>query len=581
MIRNQILRYAHRMIIAFALVATASLARAQDHNMHDMSGMDMSKPQTQKKKKEQTHKHDSTPDKDKQNKTDHNAHQSGETNNSTPPATTPTQPPTPTAAPNSSPTPTPAPSPEPMSMPQMQMPHDATAAPSPSTSSESSAHQHMMHDMSSHNSNGNMNMSVETSNPNSLMTMSDDGEMGVRIGASQSHTMPMGQMGSGTTWQPASSPMWMIHRSYGDWLVMLHGEAKLGVNSQGGTRGVTKFESMNWLMPMAFHRMGRGTIQFRGMFSLEPLTLARGGTPELFQTGETYKGRPLIDKQHPHDLFMELSAEYTLPVGEHGSFYTYFGFPGEPALGPVAFMHRTSASENPSAPLAHHLQDSTHITFGVLTSGFTYRKFKLEGSVFNGREPDENRYNFEFHPFDSYAARLSFAPSKNWTLQISQGRLKNPEQLEPGITLRTTASIQYNRPFARGNWATSLIWGRNDIRPNAGERAHLNGYTAESTLNVLDKNYFYTRLELVDKNELLTDKDRARLNIKDEHPSFRIGAYTFGYVRDVADVKGLLVGVGSDMTFYSKPAALDAIYGTHPVSYKIFVRVRPHRMEMH
>jgi hypothetical protein len=468
---------------------------------------------------------------------------------------------------------TPTPSPTPVS------------APTPADHNSHAAHPpHDMNEVSEHNraktaSDAEAHSMREGMNANSLMTM-DENEMKIRLGDSQTNFMSIGQMGSGTSWQPASSPLWMTHRSFGEWLVMFHGEARLGLNAQGGARGATKFESTNWLMPMAFHRLGSGTLELRGMFSLEPLTFARGGTPELFQTGETYKGAPLIDRQHPHDLFMELSAEYTLPVGERASFFAYFGFPGEPALGPVAYMHRASASENPSAPLSHHLQDSTHISFGVLTSGFAFSKFKLEGSIFNGREPDENRYNFEFHPLDSYSARLSFAPTRNWTMQVSQGFLKNPEALEPGTTRRATASIQYNRPFARGNWASAVIWGRNDVHARTGERFHLNGYTAESTLNFLDKNYAYTRLELVDKNELLRAVDQLRLGIRDEHASFRIGAYTFGYARDVAVIKSLLVGVGSDVTFYSKPSALDALYGKNPVSYKIFVRLRPRRMEM-
>jgi hypothetical protein len=243
----------------------------------------------------------------------------------------------------------------------------------------------------------------------SLMGM-DGGLMGVRVGARATGLMPMGQMGSGTSWQPASSPMYMWHSMNGEWMFMLHGDAKLGVNSQGGPRGVTKFESQNWLMPMAFRRVGRGTLQLRGMFGAEPLTSSGAGSPQLFQAGETYKGRTLVDFQHPHDLFMELSATYTLPLGERGTWFAYAGFPGEPALGPVAFMHRASASENPSAPLAHHLQDSTHISYGVVTSGFTYRWLKLEGSLFNGREPDERRYNLEFNPWNSRSFRVTVAP---------------------------------------------------------------------------------------------------------------------------------------------------------------------------
>jgi hypothetical protein len=325
--------------------------------------------------------------------------------------------------------------------------------------------------------------------------------------------------------------------------------------------------------------VGRGTLQLRGMFSAEPLTFPPGGSPLLLQTGETYKGQPLIDKQHPHDLFMELSAQYTLPVGERGTWFTYFGYPGEPALGPVAFMHRMSASENPSATLSHHLQDSTHISFGVLTTGFTYRRLKLEGSVFNGREPDENRYDFDSHKWNSRSARLSFMPNKNWAAQVSYGFLRSPEGQEPDADVRrVTASVQYNKSFDHGNWASALIWGRNHISEH-GEARNLNGYTFESTVNFLDKNYAYTRLELVDKDELLRASDRALLGITSDHPSFRIGAYTTGFARDLWNTGKLSLAVGSDVTFYSKPAALDPIYGQRPVSWKLFFRIRPGRMK--
>ena len=272
---------------------------------------------------------------------------------------------------------------------------------------------------------------------------------------------------------------------------------------------------------------------------------------------------------------MELSAQYTLPLGERGTWFTYFGYPGEPALGPVAFMHRASASENPAATLAHHLQDSTHISFGVFTTGFTYRWLKFEGSIFNGREPDENRYNFDAHKWNSRSARISVAPNKNWTLQVSHGFLRSPEGQEPDVDVRrTTASVQYNRKLERGNWASAFVWGRNHTSGN-GETHNLNGYTLESTLNFADKNYVYTRLELVDKNELLRATDRARLGITAEHPSFRIGAYTFGAARDVVTRENLSAAIGSDLTFYSKPGVLDQLYGAHPVSWKIFLRLRP------
>jgi len=405
-------------------------------------------------------------------------------------------------------------------------------------------------------------------------------DIGIRVGSSDTNLMSMGAMGSGTSWQPASGPMNMIHKQSGDWLLMFHYNAVIGVNSEGGPRGVTKFESSNWFMPMAYHKLGKGTLQLRGMFSFEPFTFPPGGSPLLFQTGETYKGQPLIDKQHPHDLFMELSAQYTHPLGERGTWFTYFGYPGEPALGPDAFMHRMSASENPSATLAHHLQDSTHIAFGVLTTGFTYRWFKLEGSVFNGREPDENRYDFDAHKWNSRSARVSIMPNKNWVVQTSYGFLRSPEASEPDTDIRRgTASVQYNKPLKRGNWATAFVWGRNHTS-SPGETHNLNGYTFESTVNFLDKNYFYTRLELVDKNELLRAVDRTRLGITDDHPSFRIGAYTFGGARELFTNDNVSLAVGSDLTFYSKPVILDQLYGGNPVSWKLFFRIRPGKREM-
>lgn len=412
----------------------------------------------------------------------------------------------------------------------------------------------------------------------SLVIMNGEG-MDIRVGRSSRNSFAMGQMGSGSSWQPATTPMYMWYKAAGQWLIFFHSDLKLGVNAQGGPRGVTKLESQNWFMPMAFRRVGAGTLQLRGMFSLEPFTFSGQGSPQLFQTGETFQGRPIRDAQHPHDLFMELSATYTLPLGERGTWFAYLGFPGEPALGPTAFMHRWSASENPSAPLTHHLQDSTHISFGVFTTGFTYRWLKVEGSVFNGREPGENRYNFEFNPWNSRSFRVSVVPNQNWAMQWSYGLLKNPEALEPGDVRRMTASVSYNKRFSRGNWATSLIWGRNR-EEHHGDLFTLNGYTAESTVQFLDKNYLYTRLELVDKTGLLDATERAKLGITSSHPLFRIGAYTVGYSRDVWTTEKLNVALGSDVTFYSKPAVLDSVYGNAPVSYHFFVRVRPSRMSM-
>jgi hypothetical protein len=463
-------------------------------------------------------------------------------------------------------------------MPGMSMPA-SSPSPTPAGQMRTPAENQAQTESEPHKMAG-MEMSSDGSMSMGPLLVMSGNNMGIRVGSSGKNISSMGAMGSGTSWQPASTPLFMSHKQSGDWLLMFHYNAVVGVNSQGGPRGVTKFESANWFMPMGYHKLGKGTVQLRGMFSFEPFTFPRGGSPLLFQTGETYKGQPLIDRQHPHDLFMELSAQYTLPLGERGTWFAYLGYPGEPALGPVAFMHRASASENPAATLAHHLQDSTHISFGVFTTGFTYRWLKLEGSVFNGREPDENRYNFDAHRWNSRSVRLSVMPNPNWTMQVSYGFLRSPESSEPDTDIRrATASVQYNRPLNRGNWASAFIWGRNHTS-SPGETHNLNGYTFESTVNFLDRNYLYTRLELVDKNELLRAADRMLLGIVDDHPSFRIGAYTFGGARDLLVNKKLTVAIGSDLTFYSKPVVLDRLYGDNPVSWKLFLRVRPGRMDM-
>jgi hypothetical protein len=250
-----------------------------------------------------------------------------------------------------------------------------------------------------------------------------------------------------------------------------------------------------------------------------------------------------------------------------------YGAPaGEPALGPVTFMHRLSASELPAAPLGHHLQDSTHISFGVVTTGISVGKVKVEGSVFNGREPNEQRWNFDFAPMDSFSGRVSFAPSKNWAMQYSYGHLRKPEALENGNTNRQTASINYNREIADGNWATTVVWGRNFKSEHGTVQ---NSYLLESTVNFKRLNYAYTRLELVDRDELFPEGGSP---LGGAHDAFRIGAYTFGGVRDVAQNEHIQVGIGADLTFYSKPSVLDPIYGEHPVSARVFVRVRPGKM---
>jgi hypothetical protein len=404
------------------------------------------------------------------------------------------------------------------------------------------------HDMSGHQHSSQTQTSME----------------GMNMSTSTPDWMPEPHASSGTGWQPAATPANLWMKSFGGWDLMAHGVVFLDYNQQGGPRGAGKAESMNWLMLMEEHHLGRGTILFRQMLSAESLTAPHPGFPELFQTGETYHGQPLVDHQHPHNVFAELSLYYTRPVTDKISWLFYGGPVGEPAIGPVAFMHRASAAELPLAPLSHHLQDSTHTSFGVVTTGLIVDRFKIEGSLFNGREPNEKRYGIQLAALDSWSARLSVAPSSRWTAQYSYGRLEHPEALEPGSERRQSASIEYVRPFNHGSWATSAIWGR---KHKVLENRNLNSYLLESTVNFKARNYAFSRLELVDKDELFPD-DPSR-------PSFRIGAYTLGGARDLIQNKIWQLALGADLTFYSKPSSLNSAYGDNPVSFQVFLRVRP------
>src|SRR5580704_225706 len=308
---------------------------------------------------------------------------------------------------------------------------------------------------------------------------------------------------SGTSSNPASSPMNMVRFTAGAWRFMVHGIAFVEDIQQTGPRGGDKFFSTNWFMGEAEHRLGGGTFSVRTMLSLEPATVTDRRYPELFQTGETAYGNPIVDGQHPHDFVMELGLHYSHPLGEKTSWELYAAPVGDPALGPVAFPHRISAEELPEAPLGHHLQDSTHIADEVVTAALRRPHWGAEISGFHGAEPGENRWIIQTGGLDSWSARLSWTPTINWSAQISAGSLHKPEALEPGNQLRSTASVTYNRPYTKGDWATSVIWGRNH---ETDTKRNLNSYLLESVARFWEKNYITGRAELVDRDELFADQ---------------------------------------------------------------------------
>jgi hypothetical protein len=378
---------------------------------------------------------------------------------------------------------------------------------------------------------------------------------------------------SGTSAEPDSTPMPMLMTTKGAWTLMFHGMAFLSDIQQTGPRGRDKLFSVNWLMPMAQRRLGRGTLTLRTMLSLEPATITGRYYPLLFQQGETAYGRPLVDGQHPHNFFMELAALYDARLGENTLLSFYAAPVGDPALGPTAFPHRASASEDPLATLGHHLEDSTHISYDVLTAGLTHKVARLELSGFHGREPGENRWILDAGRIDSWSTRLTLNPAPDWSGQFSIGRLKSPEQLNPNEdVLRMTASLMYNRPVAGGNWASTLVWGRNLTLP---QHEIYNGYLLESTLQFRRRNWVWGRVENVDRtNELLLDGNP-------EPPGFverflaRVQAYTLGYDRDLHVIPHLRVAPGGQITWYGVPDSLRLLYGAHPMGVALFLRLRP------
>ena len=378
---------------------------------------------------------------------------------------------------------------------------------------------------------------------------------------------------AGTSAQPNSTDEPMIMRQRGKWMFMFHGVAFLNALEQSGPRGYDKVFSTNWFMPMAQRQIGRGQLTLRTMLSLEPATVTQRFYPLLFQQGETAFGKPINDGQHPHDFIMELAALYDLRLGENALLSFYAAPVGDPAMGPSAYAHRASASEDPVATLGHHLQDSTHIADDVVTGGLAYKKARVEFSGFHGREPDEFRWDIDSGAIDSWSTRLTVQPGQNWSTQYSFAHLTSPEQLHPTDDVqRMTASVSYNRPFAKGIWASTLLWGRNRVL-QSGEIA--NGYMAESTLQFAEHNHVWTRIESVDRsNELLLGKQAEPPNF-DEHFLARIQAYTAGYDHDFPVIPGLSTALGAQVTFYGKPEFLTPIYGQHPVGVILFLRVRP------
>lgn len=402
----------------------------------------------------------------------------------------------------------------------------------------------------------------------------------------------MGRAGSGTSWIPDAVQLPGWHGTAGRWSVMLHGSAFLQYTHQSGPRGDSQLGSLNWAMLMLSRPAAGGRLQLRTMVSLDPLTVTNRGYPLLFQTGETYEGKPIVDRQHPHDVLMELGVSYERALTEGLGFQLYAAPSGEPALSPVAFMHRPSAMDDPFAPLAHHWQDATHVSFGVLTAGLFGRRWKLEASRFNGREPDEERWGIDRIKLDSWSARLSVNPTANWSASAGWGWLESPEALHPDeSTRRFTAAVMHGTPLGtRGRWATTLAWGMNTHVENGhGEDAHdedeshgdghegghaSHSILLESQAAFNGRHSVFARLEVSQRSAedlAITDgpaEDLERLR--------NVTALSVGYVRELTAGGKLATGVGVRGTLNLVPAVWRETYGSRtPVGVAAFLRVRP------
>jgi hypothetical protein len=388
----------------------------------------------------------------------------------------------------------------------------------------------------------------------------------------------MSRESSGTSWQPESSPHEGLFDRRGAWDLMLHGDLFAVYDDQEGRRGHSQWFSANMLMGVATRTLGPGRLGLRAQVSAEPWTIGKTGYPLLLQTGETANGRtPLLDRQHPQDAFMELAATYSLPIARESSVFVYVGLPGEPALGPPAYMDRFSAMDNPEAPLSHHWLDSTHGSYGVTTLGWVLGELKFEGSAFRGREPDQYRAQLESPKLDSYSFRVTVQPDTGLVAQASFGHLESPEELQPDVNVsRSTVSVIYNAPLAEnGNLQATWAWGRNQRKPGRTT----NAYLFEAAAGFFTRHTLFCRLEELENDELVVGVLGAD-GLLPTRPSGLtpvavVTKLAGGYVFDALVGEGYRGGPGFDVSVSHVPRRLEPSYGSDWVpGWMLFLRLR-------
>lgn len=424
---------------------------------------------------------------------------------------------------------------------------------------------HIMNGREMKNSDmGNMNMDMDD------MSMSH----------AYSRNLPMSRDGSGTGWLPDESPVYAYMWMPGKWNVMFHGAiyprfTSANLNNDGKRGQDNRFDAPNWFMGMAQRKVGaKGLFSFNLMLSLDRLTEGGYGYPLLFQSGESWQGQPLHDRQHPHDLFSELAVAYTQSFTKDVDLTAYVGYPGEPAIGPVAFMHRISAINNPDATLGHHWQDASHITFGVATLGLRYKIAKIEASAFNGHEPDEERFGFDKPVLNSYSYRLSVAPDKHLALQFSQAQINGPEALNPAEDIfRTTASISTQHNFNNDSYlSNTLVWGHNSVN-------HHNGQTNSSEHSITMESNLQLKMVAVYGRYEFVQKSAEELSISSVTDAlYNVNAFTLGINHRLFTQAKTDFTLGVQATVNAIPAGLSALYGNTPLSGQVYLKISPAKM---
>jgi hypothetical protein len=397
------------------------------------------------------------------------------------------------------------------------------------------------------------------------MPMTDESPLGI----------PQSRAGSGTSWLPDASPMHAIHDHLGGWTLMLHGVAFFQYDGQGGPRGADQAAVVNWGMLAARRPLAGGSLGVRAMLSAEPWTVGGSGYSLLLQSGESYQGAVLHDRQHPHDLFVELASVYERAVAHDLALSLYLAPAGEPALGPVAYPHRPSAASDPLAPLGHHWQDATHISYGVITAGLFTRAVKVEASWFNGREPDENRTDLDYagRRLDSYSGRVTVNPGPHWSLAAWYGYLPSPEALYPNESLhRFGMAALHARPIgSRGQWATALIYGANAV---LGSGRTLASVLVETNVDLDGVNTVFGRAEYVRKRA-----EDLGVTTAPPDQTYDVGAVSVGYVRELLGAGAMRLGIGARGAVSVVPPALESLYGARaPLGGAVYLRWRPGRM---